>query len=163
MSIWRKWKNRDKKKFENLTAKIQKLQNKSNNEPPQLNDPTQELSPEQWAAIKFNDNILDVRLILHKVKEDWYDIGCVLGVHLQFLEAIKKENSGNSKQCLFLMLKEWLAKLVTEGNNDCKYYQLMEALRLPVLGHADLADTLDDWHDDCLWKPYRPERFHPFS
>ena len=80
-----------KEKLKKLTTQINKLHGKSNNESPQQNDPAPELSPAQWAAIHCN--ILSMQIILYEAKEDWYDIGCVVGVHLQCLEAIKGEQS----------------------------------------------------------------------
>ena len=62
------------------------------------------------------------------------------------------------------MLKEWLAQLAIKGGKYCEYCELSEALRTRMLGHAGLADMMDNtWHADCPWKSDPYEKFYHFN
>ena len=151
--------------LQQLTTQIQKIQNETaKNEMSQVSESTPNLPPTKTKFNEIDDNILLMRRALHKMRDDWYEIGCEFQVGLQFLDDIKTKHGENSKHCLFLVLREWLTQLVTQGNKECKMCILIDVLRSPLLEHYDLADTLEYmWHSRC---PFRRDgeygRFYPF-
>ena len=153
--------------LQQLTTQIQKIQNETaKNEMSQVSESTPNLPPTKTTEV--DDEILWMRRALHKVRDDWYEIGCEFEVGLQFLDDIKRKHGENSKHCLFLVLREWLTQLVTRGDKECKTCKLTEVLRSPLLEYDQLADTLDDmWHLRCPSRtsPRDNEyysRFYPF-
>ena len=128
----------------------------------QVNESTPTLPLTQTNEI--DDNILWMRRVLHDVRDDWYDIGCEFEVGLGFLDDIKSKHSENAKHCLFLVLREWLTQLAARGDKECKMCKLIQVLESPLLGHNNIAQTLDDtWHIGCPSRgPREYGRFYPF-
>ena len=71
------------------------------------------------------------------VSSDWFELGMALDVStgkLKEIEATYKKSS----RCMIEMLEAW----IKQGGNRT-HYQIIEALRDPLVRHSDLADKLE--------------------
>ena len=115
---------------------------------------------------RYGSNLeYDIRRIhtaLQTVKDDWYYIGVELNISLELLDNIK-ERKINSGDCLFLVLREWVTCLETQGNNSCRWCTISEALTSSLLEHHALVDVIHErCHPQC--EPYwQYEGFDPFQ
>ena len=144
--------------FQKLNAQFHKLQSemKKNETPQQTLNPTQ--------SSKVDDDVIWMRRALYDVRDDWKKFGREFVVGSRFLSNVESEHGEDSKECLFLVLQEWLTQLETRGDKECTLCKLTEVLRSPYVEHYDLADTLDDtWHLGCPSRGnYEYGTYYPF-
>ena len=144
--------------FRKLNAQFHKLQSemKKNETPQQTLNPTQ--------SSKVDDDVIWMRRALYDVRDDWKKFGREFVVGSRFLSNVESEHGEDSKECLFLVLQEWLTQLETRGDEECTLCKLTEVLRSPYMEHYDLADTLDGtWHLGCPSRGnYEYGTYYPF-
>ena len=87
--------------------------------------------------------IADIRRELHPVKDDWHALGLELNIHLSSLDQVKKENKNDSKECLLRMIEKWLIFQNYRNYKNYTWGVIIDALRSPVLGHNELADSIE--------------------
>ena len=92
------------------------------------------------ALVRKDDDIVLIRRLLHPVRDSWYDIGTELHLSFHTLDNIKKEYS-DSKDCLLAMLREWNSWYLYKDFRTLG--TLVNALRSPVLGLEELANTVE--------------------
>ena len=68
----------------------------------------------------------------------WYDIGLRLGILAGTLDAIAAAHLRNPDECFTNTIKEWLKN----DEPQPTWESLVDALRSPVVGYADLANNL---------------------
>ena len=144
--------------LQQLTIEIQKLKSEKML---QQKECTSNLSPFTHSlTTDMEYTIYHMRRALHQVKEDWYDIGWELKVGLQFLDSIQREHSNNSKQCLYLVLREWLKQRAIRCNKGCEWCGISLTLVSPLLKHYDLARFIhESFHPQC--EPEMPDDEFP--
>ena len=86
----------------------------------------------------WSEDIPLIRRVLHPVRDDWYDIGSELNISFHTLDIIKDKH-GDSKNCLLHMLREWFKW----GKKSCTWGTIVDALRSPVVGQEELANTIE--------------------
>ena len=80
------------------------------------------------------------RYVTRKYATDWYDIGIELGLELDVLDIIKKDNPQDSVTCFQKSLDKWL-KL----NNDSATWRTLEVALTNVVNRTKLGlDPVDD-------------------
>ena len=134
------------------TTQIQKLQREMSKKDTEVQDlkiqiskmqPTNSLStpvpPKERHDVEvwINDIPL-IRRVLHPARDDWYDIGGELNIPFHTLDDIKDKCS-DSKECLLRMLRERFSFMC----EDCTWGTIVDALRSPVVGHEELAETIE--------------------
>lgn len=93
-----------------------------------------ELEVKEWLT---PDDIKVVRSAIYEVRSKWFDIGLELGITVNTLESIKKDND-DVNSCFREMLVYWL-KMVDPKPS---WSTLIHALREPTIHENALADTL---------------------
>ena len=92
------------------------------------------------AGFLSHSDFHDIQFALWKARVYWLDIGIVLGISPDTLEAIQKSERGDLGGCLTAIIKEWLMS----GNPRPTWAALAEALRSVGFGH--LAHELSRRH-----------------
>lgn len=77
--------------------------------------------------------------LLVNASPEWFDLGLQLGVNQTTLRVIKQDNHDVTKHCFRDMLSEWL-KMVDPLPS---WEVLIAALKLPSVGHKNLAKTVE--------------------
>ena len=150
--------------LQQLTTQIQKLQSEtSKNETSKQSDSTQQL-PSRYGS-SLEQDIRQIYATLQTMKDDWYFFGFELNISLKFLDNIKERNK-NSRDCLFLVLREWLTRPETQGDKICRWCKisvaLMSSLNFPE--HRNLVDAIHErWHPYCEPDWLYREHYDPFQ
>ena len=95
------------------------------------------------------------RYVTKKYATDWYDIGIELGLELDLLDIIKKENPQQSVTCFQKTLDKWL-KL----NSDDATWKTLEVALTNVNRTNLRLDPVDNIHGQQL---YREQQRKPFK
>ena len=91
------------------------------------------------ACSKLNTRDLSkVRNEVLSAAAKWYDIGLELGMSVDYLDTVKKEND-DQKDCLREMLRQWLSGVDPEPS----WESLVAALRIPVVNYPALASEIE--------------------
>ena len=85
------------------------------------------------------DNFEEVSINIIDVKLKWYEIGMMLHLNVEILDAIK--NIGCDR-CFEYMLRIWL-----ENGENNNWNALLDALRSKIVGRHDIAGKLSK--QDC--------------
>ncbi len=89
----------------------------------------------QWI---FSTSFETVHELLWPTRNEWYNLGIALKVHLDILASIKKSNLSNCDDCFYDMLKS-----CSETNTSLTWSGLCEALRTPAVDHNYVAEDIE--------------------
>ncbi|XP_064387210.1 uncharacterized protein LOC135335600 isoform X3 [Halichondria panicea] len=102
---------------------------------------TVEYDPTSSPAKKIHYGFLtlgEVRAALRSAHADWFDLGIMLDLPFETLEAMEKDHR-TSRDRFTAMLEVWL-----QSSPNPTWSDLVKALRSPRIGHHDIADEIED-------------------
>ena len=80
-------------------------------------------------------NLKEVRALLYKIREKWFDIGVELDINIGELNAIKVKNDNRPSDCLLEVIKLWLQS----SSSAATWKTLASALKSEVINEKEVA------------------------
>ena len=88
-----------------------------------------------------SDDLMEVVGILRSVRDQWKDIGGVLGVDQVDISTAERDNNGNPGECLKVVIREWLLMADTP-EKPVTWAGLVAALEHPMLNCGGVVETI---------------------
>ena len=85
------------------------------------------------------DDLKDIVSEIRETRCQWENIGLQLEIKKSDLEAIDKENRGDTQKCLTEMLTHWLR----QGSSPTTWSTLISVLKHPTVGFQQLAEEIE--------------------